>query len=409
MAWRYDVVRFQGAAFGLAVAGGNTVTVLRGSGRAVRDILLDVARPRGSAVVEGASPRPGDTPITLFHLNPSGLVRFSPAWRGAVDGAAPAGCVPFWELPLLPASWVPLLGAMQVVLAPTRFVADACARALPAGRVIHHPQAVFLPGGIAPDRARWGIPSRGTCFLLSFDPGSDVERKNPWAGIEAFRRAFRGGEDVHLVVKTRPAGGVAALQEQNHALRDRARGDARIRVLEEDLAYQDVLRLYASCDVMVSLHRSEGLGLHLMEAMSLGRVVVGTDWSGNRDFMEPSNAVPVGCRLVPIAPRHPEYMSEVGRPGQVWAEADQDAAAAALAALHADPSRRDRLGRAAAASMDERRRRVLRGGAFDEVEGVLAGAAGDPAGLGAALRAGRRGEWRRRLRSLLERLGTPGR
>ena len=142
--------------------------------------------------------------------------------------------------------------------------------------------------------------------------------------------------------------------------------------MEQVLSYQEVLSLYASADVLVSLHRSEGLGLHLMEAMSLGKVVVATDWSGNADFMSPEATVGVPYRLVPVRTGHGAYRPEMGRPGQVWADADVEAAARALRWLHEQPERRRAMGTAAARLMDERRALVRAGGAFAELEARLA-------------------------------------
>lgn len=125
--------------------------------------------------------------------------------------------------------------------------------------------------------------------------------------------------------------------------------------MEQSLPYADVMRLYASCDVLVALHRSEGLGLHLMEAMSLGRAVVATGWSGNADFMTGANSVPVPFALVPVDALHPHYRLERSRPGQVWAEPDVDAAARSLRRLFDEPALREELGRQAARDMEGRR------------------------------------------------------
>ena len=198
---------------------------------------------------------------------------------------------------------------MDVVLAPTRFVQSACAAAIPPDRVLHYPQAVFLPDG-DPTRSR-GVGAHGEGrdrFVVSFDIGSDIERKNPWAALEAFRQAFPDEPDVRLVIKTKPWPGVESTLPRPMSSATGWRSDRRIRVVDRSLTYAEVLGLYASGDVMLSLHRSEGLGLHLMEAMSLGKVVVATDWSGNMDFMTSQDSVPVGYRLVPVVTRHSHYL-----------------------------------------------------------------------------------------------------
>jgi len=402
----YDVIGFLRAEFGLAIAARNTVRSLRASGREVREVILDPARPRSLAVVTPTNLSARATPpVALFHLNPVGISLFEGSWSPIAPRYSHSACVPFWELPLVPLAWVPLLRAMDAILAPTRFIQSACARVVPPERVIHYPQAVFPAGGITPDRARWTLAPDALVFIVSFDVGSDTERKNPLGAIEAFQRAFPGVGDVQLVIKTRPAGGVREFEVQIEAIRTRARGDPRIRVVEASLPYLDVLQLYASCDVMVSLHRSEGLGLHLMEAMSLGKVVVATNWSGNSDFMTERNSVPVGHRLVPAVGRHPDYAPEVGRPGQVWAEPDVDEAAAILAALRSDAARRARIGEAAAFDMEARRRQVSDGKAFVELERVLAAAPGSLTAMADALRASRWNLRRVRLRGFLGCIG----
>lgn len=398
MTWQYRVVGFLNGDFGLAVAARNTVRALDASGRLAGEVDIQVLPPRRivhqlrdawvrrrtrKPVRRGpAASAPGQQ-VNLFEMNPLEVAWFSPQWEDAVSPGYNV-CVPFWELPRVPRGWRAMLSSMDAVLAPTRFVQSACAGEAPSARVLHYPQAVFLPGGVTPDRSAWGLPRGATVFIVSFDLGSDIDRKNPWSAIQAFQKAFPPGADVRLVVKAKTWAGVHEYQAQLDRLRALVAGDPRIQVLDRSLPYADVLRLYASCDVMLALHRSEGLGLHLMEAMSLGAVVVGTNWSGNTDFMTPDNSVPVGYRLVPVRTSHSHYQSEVGRKGQVWAEADVEEAARALRMLHEDPERRRALGAAAARDMESRRASMTGGGAFAELEGVLGGVP-RPAGLGGAV------------------------
>jgi glycosyltransferase involved in cell wall biosynthesis len=310
--------------------------------------------------------------VNLFQMNPLEVATFLPDWRDAAEPSVRNACVPFWELPILPSSWHPVLRAMDAVMAPSRFVQSACSVVTDPARVIHYPQAVFLPDGVRPARDEWGLGAHRTVFALSFDFRSDIDRKNPWAAIEAFQAAFPVDRDVALVIKTTQSGH-PAFSRHAAELRSRVGLDRRIRMIDQALDYSEVLGLYASCDVLLALHRSEGLGLHLMEAMSLGKVVVATNWSGNTDFMTRTNSVPVGYRLVPLQTTHPVYRREEGRPGQVWANADIAEAVQALRRLHADPDHRAAIGLAAGNDMRERQRQVLSGGAFDALESKLAG------------------------------------
>ena len=179
----YDVVGIFSGSFGLSIAAQNSVKSLTESGRDVRKIAVERAShrvARGGATSPAVSP---DARVTLFHVNPLDIAAQARRWRGAVHPDAPLACVPFWELPLLPQSWVPLLSAMHVVLAPTRFIQSACATAMPWQRVLHYPQGVFLPEA-RPVRETWGLSREATVFVISFDIGSDIERKNPWDAVD---------------------------------------------------------------------------------------------------------------------------------------------------------------------------------------------------------------------------------
>lgn len=406
----YRLIGFLTGSFGLAVAARNTMRALAASGRRVEGVTVQNRYARGA---EGIRPRAPASrrDVNLFHMNPLEIAGYEASWRPAVERAAPNVCVPFWELPRVPADWVPVLNAMQAVLAPTRFIESACTQAVPAGRVLHYPQAVFVPD-TAPARQAWGFPEGTTVFLVSFDIGSDIDRKNPWAAIEAFRHAFPSDPGVQLVIKVKPWPNVPAFHGQSRELAERIAADGRIRIVDASLSYEDLMSLYASCDVMVALHRSEGLGLHLMEAMSLGKPVVATGWSGNADFMTSGNSVPVRYRLVPVRSRHDAYRPQMGREGQVWAEADIAHAVEALRSLREDDRRRT-LGMAASADMAERRRQLLSGVTFDALEAKLAGAVADPGKLRRAVRRTRAVLYWRALRNaplaVLRRIAPTGR
>jgi glycosyltransferase involved in cell wall biosynthesis len=367
------VVGYLSSAFGLGIAAGNTVRVLRDSGRDVAVVDIDPGSGRFGrdtvwASLEAPERASGPAAIDVFHMNPPEVPALHEQWRRRVDSTADfIACVPFWELPVLPAPWAPVLNCFDLVLAPTEFVRDACEAAI-TRPVLHYPQAIFIPDDIEPDRERFGLPAEATAFLVAFDVESDMSRKNPFAAIEAFRRAFGEACDALLVVKVNASQLGGAQQAQLDRLAAAVDGLPNVRLIQSNLSYRDVLALYASCDALVSLHRSEGLGLHLMEAMSLGRVVVATGWSGNMDFMGEGDSCLVPYSLVPVESTHSAYAPEVGREGQVWADPDVEAAAAIMCRLHEDPEWRRMVGDRAAASMRRRRAFVLRAEPIAEAE-----------------------------------------
>jgi glycosyltransferase involved in cell wall biosynthesis len=177
-------------------------------------------------------------------------------------------------------------------------------------------------------RAELGLPD-GFVFLFCFDFDSVFERKNPLGAIEAFTRAFASGEGPQLVIKSVRGD---AHPEQLAKLRDAAASRPDVHVIDGYVSRDDQHALMASADAYVSLHRAEGFGLTIAEAMANGLPVVATGYSGNLVFMDDTNSWLVGYELAPIAPGSDPYPTDAR-----WAEPDLDAAAAAMREIVADP------------------------------------------------------------------------
>jgi glycosyltransferase involved in cell wall biosynthesis len=239
---------------------------------------------------------------------------------------------------------------MDLIVAPTRFVESALCAAEAAAEVVYLPQPFETGGASERDRAAWDVPEDAFLVVAAFEMASDVERKNPWALFEAFDRAFAGDPRARLILKLNNARIWERFEAPMDRLRAHVQADPRIRIVDDVLPYADVLSLYATADVYVSLHRAEGLGLGPLEAMSVGTPVVATGWSGNLDYMTPDNAFLVDHTMVPVRPSTQRaYMPEVVGSDARWAEPDVAHAAALLRRLADEPE----LGRA-------RSRRALR-------------------------------------------------
>jgi glycosyltransferase involved in cell wall biosynthesis len=225
-----------------------------------------------------------------------------------------------------------------------------------------HP--LYLRDGIKPQRKRFGLPENGVLFITSFEPYSDIERKNPMAVLESFRRAFDQSMQAHLIIKVNnPESNLFVKQLQQHY-----DGSSQIHIIAETMSYTDVLSLYASCDVYVSLHRAEGLGLGLMESMMLGKPVIATAWSGNMTFMNYTNSCPVNYHLVPVKGSIPVYRKEMLGKDAVWADPDIDDAAAWMRRLVDDPDIRTEIGRRAADNMQKWQANALNAKFIDELK-----------------------------------------
>jgi glycosyltransferase involved in cell wall biosynthesis len=234
-----------------------------------------------------------------------------------------------WELPVLPATWRPGFRFLHRVWAPSAFSAAAF-RIDRAPTVEVVPYSVPEPSPSALDRAAFGLPQDAFVTLSILDASSSVERKNPAASIHAHRLAFGDRPDRILVIKTyRTEDAGPAWRE----VADLAAGAPNIRILDRRMSRGDVWALIRAADAFISLHRAEGFGLALAEAMRLGVPVVATGWSGNMDFMTRDNSMLVDYTLVPAHDSAGVYSVR----GAHWASPDLAMAADALRRLKDHP------------------------------------------------------------------------
>ena len=246
-----------------------------------------------------------------------------------------------WELERFPEEWVPAFNHLDEIWVPSTFCQRAIAAKSPVP-VVCIPHSIS-PGGLElPARQQFGLRPSSVVFLAMADMFSVPERKNPFGAVEAFARAFNTGEiDAELVVKLSNADG----QPENVVrMRELAAGCPGIHFIESYLDRKDLNALVASADCFVSLHRSEGFGLGIAEAMARGKAVVATGWSGNMDFMHPANSLIVSYDLVPLEKDYGPY-----RRGELWAEPNLDDAAAKMRQVATQPALRNGLGQRARA------------------------------------------------------------
>ena len=227
----------------------------------------------------------------------------------------------FWEVEAFPKAMHGAFDIVDEVWTATDFIA-AAVRGAGARPVYTIPLPVSVPAyPPALDRAHFGLSDAFT-FVFIFDFLSIFERKNPLGLIRAFTSAFAPGEGPMLIVKSINGHLRLAQLERLRA----AIGDRRdVRIVDGYYAAEAKNALVGAADCYVSLHRSEGLGLTMAEAMALGKPVIATGYSGNLHFMTPENSylvgysrsrVPAGCDPYPTTTE--------------WAEPDEKEAAALM-------------------------------------------------------------------------------
>jgi glycosyltransferase involved in cell wall biosynthesis/2-polyprenyl-3-methyl-5-hydroxy-6-metoxy-1,4-benzoquinol methylase len=233
----------------------------------------------------------------------------------------------FWELDRFPPSMHHAFDYVDEVWTATHFVASGI-RAIGRRPVTTIPLPVLVPA-ISPGvtRESLGLPS-SFLFLFVFDFFSILERKNPIGLIDAFSRAFRPGEGPTLLIKT--INGHRKLTDLER-VRAAAAGRPDILIVDDYYSAEQKNSLMGLCDCYVSLHRSEGLGLTMAEAMALGKPVIATGYSGNIDFMTPENSYLVDYAMSEVPAECDPYPR-----GTLWADPSLDQAAEVMRHVYAD-------------------------------------------------------------------------
>jgi hypothetical protein len=183
-----------------------------------------------------------------------------------------------WELEVVPAVWRRALRFVHEIWVPSSFVAGAIAKILPHDgslplRVVPHAVATVHPRPSAMDRAAFGLPADAVVILVSLNLASNFARKNPLGAIAAFRQAFGNRSDRILLLKL---GSTADWPVDLSMIRDAVEGAENIRIETRPLQIADNHALTVCADIVLSLHRSEGFGLVLAEAMMLEKALVAT-------------------------------------------------------------------------------------------------------------------------------------
>jgi glycosyltransferase involved in cell wall biosynthesis len=223
-----------------------------------------------------------------------------------------------WEFADIPDFWTRCLDCLDEILVPSSFVADAVRRHT-AKPVRIHPHATLPVAHLSKP------VKRPFTVLTCFDAGTGgtgFYRKNPVAAVAAFKAAFADNPETQLILK------ITDVDRCLEGLREllETADQANIRFCLGRLSEQGMAALYAEADAYISLHRSEGYGLTIQEAMQHGLPVIATGWSGNLDFMRGEDCFAMPYTPVPVY----DSLNSYGLPDAVWVEADIRAAAAIL-------------------------------------------------------------------------------
>jgi SAM-dependent methyltransferase len=329
---------------GVGEAARRVIDALGAAGVAVAPIGLTATRsPQDEALgpAAGGAPR---FPVNLICVNADAFSAFAQQMGPAFFADRYSIGLWWWEVSTFPERWLGSFEHVDEVWVGSQHVADAIAPLSPVP-VVRIRQPVAAPVPAALDHDALGVPD-GPLFLFAFDYHSVFERKNPLGVIDAFTRAFPADSGPQLVIKSINH----EYDETNHErLRTAAAERPDVHLIDRYLSREERDAITAACDCYVSLHRSEGFGFTVAEAMALGRPVIATAYSGTMEFTTRRNSFLVDYELAPIGPRAEPYPAE----GE-WAQPDLDHAAALMRAVVDDPQEARRRGERGAQDIAER-------------------------------------------------------
>ena len=248
-------------------------------------------------------------------------------------------CYGAWELETMP-TYLADTRRIDEYWGLSSFIAEAARKrmdvpvhAFPIPVELHYPETLT-------PRSRFGISEDNFAFLFTFSVDSTMSRKNPEAVLKSFQMAFPDrGQPVSMVFKSMIRQASRENREAFERFKAKARLDPRVVIIEETLSNDENASLYMRCDAYVSLHRAEGFGLTMAEAMGYGKPTIGTGYSGNLDFMNENNSCLVRFDRVPMSP-DAYHQQET-----IWAEPDTRDAARHMRRVHEDIAFREKIAR----------------------------------------------------------------
>lgn len=356
------VAGFFQTASGLGESARNCVTALKECGLSPETIDLSAAfgqadlsyptslqklpRTRSGTLILHANAPETERALFLLGLHRSTVWRVIGVWA--------------WELDVVADNWLPASRFLSEIWTPSDFISNVFRPHvdIPVLTVPHYipPPDMADCMSVAP----FVTDSEAITFLTMADGRSSFHRKNLIGSVSTFRSAFEGRDDVKLLVKSRN------LQEYHHFRNDLnqlVQEDSRIQLIDRNLTNAEKWRLLHDADCVISPHRSEGFGIHLAEAMRIGRPVVATGWSGNTQFMNSDNSLLLDYDLHPVSDPFNVYS---GLENARWAEPHMAQSIQALRTVADSPGKRAEIGAKAQATVQS----VLKPGAWSDALGL---------------------------------------
>lgn len=277
----------------------------------VRILPTDTTETKPHSAKENTwKPITHEEPLIHYQASPAHL--FSPPKAPISVGRT------MFETDRLPAEWVLRLNELTEVWVPSHFnketfirsgVNETSIRVVPGTL----DDTVYSPSQVSPYPLK---QAKRFKFLSIFDWSI---RKGWDLLLRAYMESFTSSDDVSLILKVskinEPRTNVMAEIQRLKTKLGRS-NIPHILILDSRLSEDEMVGLYAACDAFVLPTRGEGWGRPFMEAMAMQLPVIGTNWSGQLEFMNENNSYLIDVeKLVPVPSSMPAHFH-----GHLWAE-----------------------------------------------------------------------------------------
>lgn len=329
--WGVNVAGFFTSELGLGEAARLLIAGLDASGVPALPVQAQLVPPcRQEAEFTYANPDAAAYPINIVCMNGDSIAPFAREVGTSFFEDRHTIALWWWEVGEFPVGWEGAFEHIDEVWVASRHIYDAISPASPVP-VVQVTLPVVMPRVARRSRTELGLPQDGFLFLFIHDYHSTAARKNPVGLIEAFKRAFPPGSGAKLVVKSINAD---KLPHQHDRVVLAAGDHPDITLIDAYVSMAEKNAMIHACDCYVSLHRSEGFGLTVAEAMLLAKPVIATRYGGTLEFTTDAAAYLVDWSPIEVGEgAHPYPASGV------WADPDLDQAAALMREVFADPER----------------------------------------------------------------------
>lgn len=256
--------------------------------------------------------------ISLFHINADQTPNCIPYVSTQLKNTYKIGYWA-WELERFPSNYLKSGRYLNDLWVPSSFIANSIERSCDfSPKIVPHPVMNHPKGYYNVDK-KFNVDKNKFIVTSAFDLNSYSSRKNPVASVKAFQLASKHNKEfasnASLILKLSGSLNKKNIISEINNIKEENKLD--IKIIDSLLTESQMSGLRNLTDVFISLHRSEGFGLNLVENMSAGNLVIATNYSGNIDFMNNSNSLLVDYKLIPLRKNdYPEYH------GQFWADPD---------------------------------------------------------------------------------------